>query len=118
MSEPIFLENENDWKSVTEIEWSESDWDYDSIRVYQNVKTGELVYATDWGCRCGQPFENSRLDQATPIRLIDDFIEIIESLTRDNPSLSPRVFREVIQSRDLINKLLSEPKSGESKDNE
>src|SRR5699024_372088 len=48
---------ETDYEEIGEVEWSEESYQFDLTRVYRQISTGALFYATDSGCSCPSPFE-------------------------------------------------------------
>lgn len=51
----------------------EPDWDFDMFMVWRRVADGALLYATDSGCSCPSPFENTSVNDLIEIGTYDEF---------------------------------------------
>lgn len=51
----------------------EPDWDFDMFIVWRRIADGALLYATDSGCSCPSPFEDTPLSDLVEIGTYDEF---------------------------------------------
>ena len=77
---------ETDYEEIGEVEWSEESYQFDLTRVYRQISTGALFYATDSGCSCPSPFEDLEDYELTPIRRMQDWHDhVAECTVADDP---------------------------------
>lgn len=53
---------------VGEIEWSSGSYEFDLTVVWKRISDGRFLYGEDSGCSCPAPFEDTGVDQLTPLR--------------------------------------------------
>lgn len=66
------------YRTIEEIELSEPCYSFDLLVVWENKVDGTLWYATDSGCSCPSPFEETTVEDLRPF----DYSEI-ESIVRE-----------------------------------
>ena len=77
---------ETDYREVGEVDWEEEPYEFNLTRVYQQISTGALFYATDMGCSCPSPFEDTEESDLTPIKRMQDWYDHVkESIVEENP---------------------------------
>ena len=77
---------ETDYEEIGEVEWREESYQFDLTRVYRQISTGALFYATDMGCSCPYPFEDTEESDLTPIRRMQDWYDhVAESTVVEDP---------------------------------
>lgn len=70
-----------DYVAVDEVEWTGESYEFDLTRVYKQISTGALFYATDTGCSCPIPFESTEDTDLTPIRRMQDWYDHVTDRT-------------------------------------
>lgn len=66
---------ESDYEFVAEVDWDHEAYQFNMTRVYAHKTTGELFYATDSGCSCPSPFEDTKTGELKPIRRMQDWYD-------------------------------------------
>lgn len=62
---------------IEDIDLAEPDYSFDLLRIYLRKSDGMLLWATDSGCSCPSPFENTtvgELRESTSATLLDTFM--------------------------------------------
>lgn len=67
------------FQSLGEVEWSDESYQFDLTRVYVEDGTGNLFFADDIGCSCPTPFEDTTVDDLTPITRLQDWYDYVET---------------------------------------
>lgn len=70
-----------DYEEIGEVEWSDEAYQFDLTRVYRQISTGDLFYATDSGCSCPSPFEDTEDTDLTPIKRMQDWYDHVTERT-------------------------------------
>lgn len=70
-----------DYEEIGEVEWSYEAYQFDLTRVYRQISTGDLFYATDSGCSCPSPFEDTEDTDLTPIKRMQDWYDHVSECT-------------------------------------
>ena len=77
---------DTDYREIDSIDWEEEPYQFNMTRVYQQVSTGDLFYATDMGCSCPSPFEDTEESDLTPIKRMQDWYDHVkDSTVEDDP---------------------------------
>lgn len=77
---------ETDYREIDSVDWEEEAYMFNMTRVYQQISTGDLFYATDSGCSCPSPFENTEESDLTPIKRMQDWYDHVKDCTvEENP---------------------------------
>lgn len=66
------------YEMVTAYEWREESYEFDMTAIVRKKATGELFYATDQGCSCPSPFEDTTEADLKPIRRMQDWYDHVE----------------------------------------
>lgn len=75
-----------DYREVGEVDWEEEPYEFELTRVYQQISTGALFYATDSGCSCPIPFEDTEETDLTPITRMQDWYDhVTERIVEADP---------------------------------
>lgn len=79
-------QQDTDYEQVGDVEWSHEAYQFDLTRVYRQISTGALFYATDVGCSCPSPFEDTEDHELIPIRRMQDWHDhVAECTVYDDP---------------------------------
>lgn len=77
---------DTDYREVDSVDWEEEPYEFNMTRVYQQISTGDLFYATDMGCSCPSPFEDTEESDLTPIKRMQDWYDHVnESVVEVDP---------------------------------
>lgn len=78
-------DRENPFEYLTDIEWDDEPYQFDDTQVWVHKPTGRLFFATDSGCSCPSPFEDTQVKDLTEITRPQVFVEHCNSRRGDNP---------------------------------
>lgn len=62
---------------IADIDLADPDYSFDLLRIYLRKADGMLLWATDSGCSCPSPFEDTKvsdLRESTAVTLLDTFM--------------------------------------------
>lgn len=69
------------YTSIADVEWDHESYQFNMTRVYVEDSTGRLFYAEDSGCSCPSPFEDTTVEELTPIDRLQDWYSHVEDRT-------------------------------------
>lgn len=64
---------------VDGFEWSYESYRFDETNIYLHKPTGRIFYASDSGCSCPSPFEDTTVSDLTEITSLHDFDGLVEA---------------------------------------
>lgn len=83
MNDPYYSPEKFGLRTIGEVQWGPSCYDFDLTAVWQDVTTGALYYADDSGCSCPSPFESQGRDDLLPIDKPQTFIDHVNRRIKD-----------------------------------
>ncbi|WP_353707259.1 hypothetical protein ABRQ22_14730 [Cellulosimicrobium sp. ES-005] len=69
---------EHAFEELGTIQWGEASYDFNQTAVFRHKDTGTLFIASDSGCSCPSPFEDTTVRDATVIHHLRDFDAVID----------------------------------------
>lgn len=75
----------DDYETIATIEWRYESWEFDMTEVYRR-KDGALFRASDSGCSCPSPFEDTTEADLTPIRSLAEWNQFARGSLGDSSS--------------------------------
>ncbi|WP_193104659.1 hypothetical protein [Brachybacterium sp. FME24] len=95
----------NDYETIASVEWRYESWEYDQTEVYRR-KDGALFRASDSGCSCPIPFEDTTEADLTPIRSLAEWNQFARGSLGDSSS-PDLTLRDIEEAAAIIRKHLT-----------
>lgn len=89
-------------ETVGQVDWSDEPYQFDMTVVWRRVADGQLFYASDSGCSCPSPFEDTGVDDLTAASMFEISTYLIETGKKQtnyygDDDISDRVAMEISQ---------------------
>ena len=100
---------ESRFEEVASVEWDWESYQFNMTNVYREKTTGELFYATDSGCSCPSPFEDTKVSELHPIRRMQDWYDHVASYSQRDEwqgELPPQAVDSAESARRIIEEMI------------